>query len=102
MWVLLGLRSKLSQAGKEPAPASLKDAPLGLGEAGEVAGREVLERLLEEGETTFDVLGHGSQRRGALAGGFGKGAARLPDEGLAADFVGKGEVGPEECLGLAA
>lgn len=88
------------ELGPEPAAAGGQHAPFGVGEAGEVGVKEVVEGLLDEIELRGPVGGDGPQGGGPLVGDAGLGGSRVAPERLAGDVVRGGAVGGQERLGL--
>jgi hypothetical protein len=85
----------------EPPPAGLQDPALGVGEAGEVEGQELLEGVLGLVEAGLEVPRRGAQGRGGRLAGTGQGAPRVAQERLAGGrVVGRTAPGGEPRLGL--
>jgi len=83
------------KSGNELTPAGFKDPALGIGESGEVRGRELVERTLDLVEARGDLGGGAAQRGGALLGGSRLGGSRIAQERLPRGRVGAAIRGQE-------
>ena len=88
------------KSGHELTPAGLEDPTLGIGESGEVRGRELVQHAIDVIEARGDLGGAAAQRGGALLGASRLGASRIAQERLARGPVGAAIRG-QECLRLA-
>jgi hypothetical protein len=102
-WISSGVIDGLLEKGEfghELTPAGFEDAPLRVGERGEVRGRELVERAFEVVEARGDRGGGGAQRRGTLRVLLRQRASRIAQKRLARGAVGHA-VGGEQRLRLA-
>ena len=76
------------KSGHELTPAGFEDSALGIGESGEVRGRELLHRALDVVEARGDLGSGAAQRGGARLGGSRLGGSRIAQERLARGLVG--------------
>jgi hypothetical protein len=92
--------SELVDMGSQPALARGQDAPVGVGEAREVEGQELLEGAFGLVEAGLQLLGGGTQRRSGRGGRARHGAPRIAEQCLAGRRVGRRLPGGEERRGL--
>jgi hypothetical protein len=93
--------SEPGDLGGQPPLAGLQDPAVGLGEAGEVEGQELVEGALGLVEAGLELAGGGPERRGGGCERGGRGAAWVAEPRLAGRRVGRGVPGGEQRLGLA-
>lgn len=92
------MTGKEKDAGGQPAAAGLHDAPLGIGEAGEVGLGESVEVPLDGLVSGGPVGGGCAERGGPLVGDAGQGGAGIAEKGLAGGGVRGAAEGGEEGL----
>jgi len=90
----------LGEFGNELTPAGFEDALFGVGEGGEVRGREFVEGELEVVEARLDRGGRGTQGRSALLVRARLRGARIAQERLARGRIDRRAAGGQERLGL--
>jgi hypothetical protein len=93
--------SELEDLGGQPPLAGLQDPTIGLGEAREVEGQELVEGALGLVEAGLELLRRGPERRGGRRGRGRRGAAWVAEQRLPGRRVGRGLPSGEERLGLA-
>jgi hypothetical protein len=92
---------QLDDLGGQTPLAGLQDPTLGVSEAGEVEGQELLEGALGLVEAGLELPRRGPQGRDGDLARAGQGAARVAQQRLVGGGVGRGAPGGEEGLGLA-
>jgi hypothetical protein len=93
---------ELANLGGQATLARVQDAPVGVGEAGEVESEELVQGAGGLIEACLEVPRRGVQRRSGLGGGARRGRARVAEQGLAGRRVGHRLPGGEKRVGLTA